>query len=105
MATGSAQPSRSEPRTARQAWGDLLQSVRSIGVFLGEETHRHPWRAVGLAFGLGYLGGGGLLTRPSARLLGTGVRIGLRLAVLPAVRREIAALFADRDKTAPRPQG
>jgi hypothetical protein len=43
---------------------------------LGDFMRERPFAAVGAAFGIGYLLGGGLFSRVSARLLGVGLRVG-----------------------------
>ena len=53
---------------------------------------RNPYGTSRPALGIGYLLGGGLFTPLTGRLVGLGLRIGLRLAVLPVVRDELAEL-------------
>ena len=72
----------SEARERLDAWTEAL--VR--------ETRRHPIRAVGVALGVGFVLGGGLFSRVTARLLGVGARIGLRMAVVPLMAQGLAAL-------------
>lgn len=50
--------------------------------FFGE-IRRRPVRSVAMALGVGYLAGGGIGTILTARLLGIGARIAMRLAVVP----------------------
>jgi hypothetical protein len=59
--------------------------VRSDGLIarLFAEIRRRPVRSLLIAAGTGYLSGGGLSTRFTARMLGTGVRTALRLAIVP----------------------
>ncbi|HEX3901795.1 MAG TPA: hypothetical protein VH853_03030 [Polyangia bacterium] len=45
-----------------------------------------------MAVGVGYLLGGGLFSRLTARILGAGIRIGLRTALLPVVTEGLLAL-------------
>ncbi len=59
---------------------------------LVQETREHPGRSVAMAVGVGYVLGGGLFSRLTARLLGTGIRIGLRTALLPFVTESLVAL-------------
>ncbi len=49
----------------------------------------HPYRAVGIAIGVGYVLGGGLFSRLTSQLL----RLSVRVAVAPAMRNELASLF------------
>jgi len=52
----------------------------------------HPARTVGMAVGAGYLLGGGLFSRLTGRILGTGARLVFRLVVIPlAVEAGMAA--------------
>jgi hypothetical protein len=45
-----------------------------------------------VALGVGYVLGGGLFSRLTARLVGTGIRIGLRTALLPFVTEGLVVL-------------
>jgi hypothetical protein len=45
-----------------------------------------------MAVGVGYVLGGGLFSRLTARIVGTAIRIGLRTAVLPFVTEGLLAL-------------
>jgi hypothetical protein len=40
-------------------------------------VRQHPLTGLGIAFGVGYLLGGGLFSRTTARLLGVGARVGM----------------------------
>jgi hypothetical protein len=55
-----------------------------------EATDR-PWRSLALALGAGYVVGGGLFSRLTSRLLGLGLRIGIRAAVVPMVTESLVA--------------
>ena len=57
----------------------VLAGVEQIGAQLDEQVHEHPMRSVGLALGVGYVLGGGLFSGLTARLLGLGVTVGLRM--------------------------
>jgi hypothetical protein len=72
----------SETRKQVLAWTDSLI----------EQTRQHPGRSVAMAVGVGYVLGGGLFSPLTGRLLGTGIRIGLRAAVLPFVTEGLAVL-------------
>jgi hypothetical protein len=73
----------------------LLEGLRCSVEVLAERLdlsgriERHPGKALVLALAAGYIVGGGLLTRLTARLLWAGVRIGGRMATVPFVRNEI----------------
>ena len=59
---------------------------------LSEQINEHPVRTVAVALGTGYLLAGGLFSRLTARLVGLGVRIGLRVGGAPLVTRSVVAL-------------
>ena len=48
---------------------------------------RNPYGTVAAALGIGYVLGGGLFTPLTARIVRLGLRIGMRLAVLPLLKR------------------
>jgi hypothetical protein len=45
-----------------------------------------------VALGVGFVLGGGLFSRVTARLVGAGARIGLRMAVIPLMAQGLIAL-------------
>lgn len=51
-------------------------------------VQRNPYGMVAGALGLGFVLGGGLFTRLTARMAGAGLRIGL-VAVLPLVKEKV----------------
>lgn len=59
---------------------------------LAEQTQQHPGRTVALTFGIGFILGGGLFSPLTARIVGAGVRLGLRLLVLPMLVEGLGAL-------------
>jgi hypothetical protein len=61
---------------------------------LSREAKERPGRIVAIAVGAGYLLGGGLFSRFTARLMGAGLRVGLRLAVVPVVTQSLIDLGA-----------
>jgi hypothetical protein len=71
------------PRTPRvESWADRL----------ARQTREHPGRFVAAAVGVGYVLGGGLFSRLTARIVGTAIRIGLRTALLPFVTESLLVL-------------
>lgn len=72
----------SETRKPVGSWTDTL----------ARQTREHPGRSVALAIGVGYVLGGGVFSRLTARILGTGIRIGLRTALVPFVTESLVAL-------------
>ena len=83
-------------RSAEQAWVHAREAVTDLrdAIDLQGLTSRHPVGTVAAALGLGYVLGGGLFTRFTARVIGFGVRVGLRLAVLPVIKDEIVGIAA-----------
>jgi hypothetical protein len=71
----------------RDAFGDIKGTVDLDG-----RVKRHPYGTLAAAIGIGYVLGGGLFSRLTARLLGTGLRIGIRLAALPMIKDELLGL-------------
>ena len=76
--------SNSASKTRRQA--------ESLADKLVRQTREHPVRSVAMAVGLGYVLGGGLFSRLTARIVGTGIRMGLRTALLPFVTEGLLVL-------------
>jgi len=79
------------PRLA-ESLSDARQSIETMVSDGRQMVDEHPWRAVGVALGAGYVLGGGLLTPLTGRLLYGVLRIGLRLAALPLIRDELMSL-------------
>jgi hypothetical protein len=77
---------------------------RDLGQFrdrIVREADVRPFRTAGLAVATGYLLGGGLFSKLTARLVGTGLRIGLRLAFIPFVTQSLAAWGEDLLRSRP----
>ena len=91
-------------QTAEQVWDRTRDSFTDLGDALDIKgrVDRHPFGTVAAALGIGYVLGGGLFTPLTGRIVRMGVRIGMRLAVLPLFRQEIAQLvesIEDEDVT------
>jgi hypothetical protein len=86
--------------TAEQVWDRTRESVSDIGDALDIKgrVDRHPFGTVAAAIGIGYVLGGGLFTPLTGRIVRMGVRIGMRLAVLPLLKQEMAELVATIDE-------
>jgi len=69
-----------------------LGRLRAWPSTLARQTQQHPGRTVALTFGAGFILGGGLFSPLTARLVGVGVRLGLRLLVLPRVVEGLGVL-------------
>ena len=53
---------------------------------------RNPYGMMAAALGVGYVLGGGLFSPLTARLVGFGMRMGLRLAAIPFLENELRGL-------------
>ena len=72
----------SEARERLGAWTETL----------ARQTKEHPVRSLAVAVGVGFVLGGGLFSRITARLVGAGARVGLRMAVVPLMAQGLIAL-------------
>lgn len=82
-------------QTAEHMWDrtrDSFSDVRSA-LDLEGRVDRHPYGTVAAAIGIGYVLGGGLFTPLTSRIVRLGIRIGLRLAVLPLLKQEVAEIM------------
>ena len=81
--------------TAEQVWDRTRDSVSDFGEALDIKgrVDRHPFGTVAAAIGIGYVLGGGLFTPLTGRIVRLGLGIGMRLAVLPLLKREVAELM------------
>ena len=80
-----ASESPDRPTDAASASSPLAELVGQV--------NRHPYGTVAAALGIGYALGGGIFTPLTSRLLRFGLRIGLRTALLPVLKAELAAAF------------
>jgi hypothetical protein len=64
-------------------WGELTKALDIRG-----RLQRNPYGMVAGALGIGFVLGGGLFTRLTARILGTSLRVGL-MATLPLLQKQI----------------
>lgn len=72
--------------------GELGATIDGWRAGLHQQMAEHPARTVAAAVGAGYLLGGGLFSRLTGRLLGTGVRLALRLVAVPLAVEAAGAL-------------
>jgi hypothetical protein len=80
--------------SAQHAWTrtrDAFSEIKDT-VDLDGRAKRHPYGTLAAALGIGYVLGGGLFSPLTARILGLGLRIGMRLAVLPMITDELSSL-------------
>ena len=71
---------------AKASGQGLMEAVNLQG-----RVERHPYGMVAAALGLGYVLGGGLFTRTTARMF----RMGIKVAAIPLVRDELMAFAED----------
>jgi hypothetical protein len=79
---------------AQEAWSRTRDTVNDIKERLDIEgrVRRNPYGMIAAALGAGYVLGGGLFSPLTARLVGFGVRMGLRLAAIPFLENELREL-------------
>lgn len=80
--------------SAEHAWSRTRERFTDVRdtVDLRGRVERNPYGTLAAALGVGYVLGGGLFTPLTGRIVGLGLRIGLRLAVLPLLTDEIATI-------------
>jgi hypothetical protein len=89
----SGSPKRNGPTELVAARASRTRKqVESLAGKVVRQTREHPGRSLAMAVGVGYVLGGGLFSRLTARIVGTGIRIGLRTALLPFVMESLIAL-------------
>ena len=86
--------------TAEHVWDRTRDSVSDIrdALDIPGRVDRHPYGTVAAALGIGYVLGGGLFSPLTAGIVRLGVRIGLKLAVLPMLKQEMAELVETLDE-------
>src|SRR4051794_40859789 len=86
--------------TAEQGWDRTRDSFSDIGdaMDIKGRVERHPFGTVAAALGIGYVLGGGLFTPLTGRIVRLGVRIGMRLAVLPLLKQEMAEIVSSMEE-------
>lgn len=80
--------------TAQEAWSRTRETVNDLKERLDIDGRvaRNPYGMLAAAVGVGYVLGGGLFSPLTARLVGFGMRIGLRLAAIPFLENELRGL-------------
>ncbi|HXT94818.1 MAG TPA: hypothetical protein VN853_00855 [Polyangia bacterium] len=80
--------------SAHKAWDRTRGAVSEIkrAAAIEERVNRHPYGSIAAAIGVGYVLGGGIFTSLTSRIVTLGLRIGIRLAVLPMLKDEISGL-------------
>lgn len=80
------------PSPVEEVWPDRLREWKDEVL---RQADTNPARTLAVAAGAGYLLGGGLFSPLTARLVATGVKLGLRFALLPFVSQRVVALAED----------
>jgi hypothetical protein len=80
--------------SAHKAWDRTRGAVAELkrAAAIEERVNRNPYGSVAAALGIGYVLGGGIFTPLTSRIVTLGVRIGIRLALLPMLKDEISVL-------------
>ena len=73
--------------TAEQAWSKTRDAISSVDV--KGRVRRNPYGSMAAAVGIGYVLGGGIFTPLTVRIVGLGLRLGMRLALLPLLKQEL----------------
>jgi len=82
-----------EPARLLTAVDEARRSLQDLSEDLRTRVEEQPVKTLAIALGAGYIVGGGLFSALTARLIYTGLRIGLRVAALPLVREELLGLI------------
>jgi hypothetical protein len=79
---------------ARDAWSQTRDAFTDIkeAIDLDGRVKRNPYGTIAAAAGIGYVLGGGIFSPLTAWAVRIGLRIGVRLAVLPIVKDQISEL-------------
>jgi hypothetical protein len=97
--------------SAQEAWTQTRGAFSDLGdaIDLKGRVKRRPYGTVAAALGIGYVLGGGIFTSLTSRIVRLGLRIGVRAALLPLLKDQIAglaeALAADGEEGAGRATG
>jgi hypothetical protein len=67
-------------------------AIEPLALDVAALVEAHPVATLATALGLGYTLGGGLFTRFTARLFRWVLKLGVQLALLPALEREVSGL-------------
>jgi hypothetical protein len=79
---------------AQEAWSRTRETVDDLKerLDINGRVARNPYGMMAAALGVGYVLGGGLFSPLTARLVGLGMRMGLRLAAIPFLENELRGL-------------
>jgi hypothetical protein len=71
---------------------ETVDELREL-LSLSRRMDQHPYRTLAAALGTGYILGGGLFSPVTRRLVGAGLKIGLRVAAVPLLKEQISELL------------
>ena len=80
--------------TAQEAWSRTRETVNELKdrLDIDGRVARNPYGMVAAALGVGYVLGGGFFSPLTARIVGLGFKMGLRLAAIPFLENELREL-------------
>lgn len=80
--------------SAQQAWDRTRDAVTDLkrAADIDGRVRRNPYGTVAAALGIGYVLGGGIFTPLTGRIVSLGLRLGIRLALLPMMKDQISEL-------------
>jgi hypothetical protein len=87
---GTSDADGRKAKDAAKPGGDV--AIEPLAMDVAALVEAHPVGTLATALGLGYALGGGLFTGFTARLLRLGLKLGVQLALLPALEREVSGL-------------
>lgn len=76
---------------AQDAWSRTRDTANEIKdrLDIDRRVTEHPYGMIAAAVGVGYVLGGGFFTPLTARILGFGLRLGVRIAAIPLLEQEL----------------
>lgn len=89
---GVAEAVRTGSRAVSETTTEVSKRIRGWRDTVVREAKERPARTAAIALGAGYLLGGGLFSGLTARLVGTAVRVSMRLALIPLVTQSLASV-------------
>ncbi len=80
--------------TAQEAWSRTRETVNELKdrLDIDGRVARNPYGMMAAALGVGYVLGGGFFSPLTARIVGLGFKMGLRLAAIPFLENELRGL-------------
>lgn len=77
--------------TAQEAWSRTRETVNELKdrLDIDGRVSRNPYGMMAAALGVGYVLGGGFFSPLTARIVGLGLKMGLRLAAIPFIESEL----------------